>query len=142
MTAESTRRSVTLERVSASRFVATNVRGGTLDIGGGEDETFTPVELLLAAIAGCSGMDVDILTSRRSEPTRFELSVRADKVRVAEGNQLENVVLSFRVSFPDDAGGDAARAVLPDAVQRSHDRLCVVSRTIERATPVAVEVLD
>ena len=63
-------------------------------------------------------------------------------MRGTEGNQLENVVMSFRVSFPDDTGGDAARAVLPDAVQRSHDRLCVVSRTVERATPVAVEVLD
>ena len=37
-------------------------------------------------------------------------------------------------------GGDAARAVLPDAVRRSHDRLCTVSRTIELGIPVTSRV--
>jgi putative redox protein len=34
------------------------------------------------------------------------------------------------------AHGDAARAILPDVVKKSHDRLCTVSRTIEVGTPV------
>jgi putative redox protein len=46
-------------------------------------------------------------------------------------------VITFRVSFPDGEAGDRARVVLPDAVQKSHDRLCTVSRTIELGTPIA-----
>ena len=44
-------RSVRLERTAAGRYAVTNVRGGTLTLGRGDDDTFTPVEALLAAIA-------------------------------------------------------------------------------------------
>lgn len=96
------------------------------------------MELLLAAIGGCSGIDVDILTSRRSAPEQFEIEVGADKVRDDDGNHLGDVAMTFRITFPAGAGGDAARAVLPDAVRKSRDRLCTVSRTVELPTPVRV----
>ncbi|WP_029137743.1 OsmC family protein [Nakamurella lactea] len=136
-------RSVHLARSAPGVFRATNSRGGTLEVGTGDDDSpdrFTPVELLLTAIGGCSGIDVDILTARRSEPETFELEVGAEKVRDGDGNHLADVTLTFRVTFPDGAAGDAARTVLPDAVQRSHDRLCTVSRTVELPTPVTVVV--
>jgi len=44
------------------------------------------------------------------------------------------------VRFPDDEGGDAARALLPEAVNRSHDRLCTVSRTVELGTAVDTRI--
>jgi len=49
-------------------------------------------------------------------------------------------VLRFVIEFPDGEGGDAARQVLPSALQRSHDRLCTVSRTVELGTPVEVRL--
>jgi putative redox protein len=133
-------REVTVTRTAPGRFRATNTRGGVIEIGSGEDDDFTPVELLLAALAGCSAIDVDILTSRRSEPTTFDVRVTATKVRDAEGNHLADPHVRYRVAFPDGPGGDAARSVLPDAVRRSHDRLCTVSRTIELPTPVTVSI--
>lgn len=136
---DQTLRSVTLRRTAAGRFVATNASGVELALGNGDD-TFSPVELLLAAIAGCTAIDVDTLTSRRAEPDSFELRATGDKVRAPEGNQLENLAVAFRVRFPDGEAGDAARAVLPEVVTRSHDRLCTVSRTIERGTPVAPRI--
>ena len=45
-------RSVRLERVAAGRYAVTNPRGGTVMLGRGQDSDYTPVELLLAAIAG------------------------------------------------------------------------------------------
>ena len=48
--------------------------------------------------------------------------------------------MTFRVRFPDGPEGDAARALLPDAVHRSHDRWCTVSRTVELPTPVSTHV--
>jgi uncharacterized OsmC-like protein len=48
--------------------------------------------------------------------------------------------VTYRVRFPAGQAGDAARAVLPDIVRKSHDRLCSVGRTIEAGTPIATRV--
>ena len=138
MTTDSAHRSVRLERIRTGRYTAINARGGQIDVSIGDDTdtAFTPVELLLVAMGGCTGADVDFLTSRRAEPDRFEVLVDAEKVRDEHGNHLTGLVITFRVSFPDGEAGDRARALLPDAVQKSHDRLCTVSRTIELGTPI------
>ena len=53
---------------------------------------------------------------------------------------MENLTVEFTVRFPEGTAGDAAREALPAAMQRSHDRLCTVSRTVERGTPVTASV--
>ena len=133
-------RTVTVERTSNGTYRALNGRGGELAFGAGETLDFTPVELLLAAIAGCSGIDVDILTSRRAEPETFSVRVDATKTRDESGNRLTDLMMSFRVRFPDGDAGDAARELLPVAVQKSHDRLCIVSRTVETGAPIATKI--
>jgi len=133
-------RSVTITRTSAGRYTAVNGRGGVLDFGTGDVDDFTPVELFLAAIGGCTAVDVDILTTRRAEPESFVVQVDGEKVRDEGGNRMEELSVTFRVRFPEGEGGDAARALLPDAMERSHDRLCTVSRTVELGTPVATRV--
>jgi putative redox protein len=138
--AGSAHRSVRLERVQNSRYTAINNRGGQISLGRGDGSDFTPVELLLVAMGGCTAVDVDILTSRRAEPDRFEVLVDAEKVRDERGNHLADLVVTFRISFPDGEAGDKARALLPDAVKKSHDRLCTVSRTIELGTPIATRI--
>ena len=110
MATESTQRSITVERVGAGRFAAVNQRGGKIVFGTGGDEDFTPTELLLIALGGCTAIDVDILTSRRAEPESFEIEVDADKVRDDGGNHLTNVEITYRISFPPGADGDKARA--------------------------------
>ena len=138
---DDTERSVALSRTGKARFRATNVRGGALEFGEGADSDFTPVELLLAAIGTCSAIDIDIVTSRRAEPTEFRAEVRGDKIRDAEeGNRLVNLVVEFAITFPEGEAGDKARETLPRAVKMSHDRLCTVSRTVEVGTPVTTTV--
>jgi putative redox protein len=136
----SVHRTVTVERVAQGVFTATNTRGGQLRFGTGGDTDFTPTELLLAAIAGCTAIDVDILTSRRAEPDRFAVQADADKVRDAHGNRLTGIQVTFQIAFPGGAGGDAARAIVPDAVAKSHDRLCTVGRTVETGTPITARI--
>ena len=134
-------RSVRLERIENSRYTAINERGGTITIGTGAGTDFTSVELLLAAIGGCTAVDVDILTSRRAEPNSFEIVVDAEKVRDhAAGNHLTDLQVTFRIAFPAGEQGDKARELLPDAVRKSHDRLCTVSRTVELGTPIATRI--
>jgi len=140
MTTDSAHRSVRLERIENSRYVVTNDRGGQISVGSGQGTDLTPVDLLLAAIGGCTAIDVDILTSRRAEPDAFEIVVEAEKVRDEAGNHLTDIVVNFRIRFPDGEQGDKARALLPDAVKKSHDRLCTVSRTVELGTPIATRI--
>jgi putative redox protein len=138
--ADQTQRSVRIERTAPRQYVARNPRGGTITFGGTDAAEFTPVELLLAAIGGCTGTDTDVATTRHAEPTRFAITVTGDKIHDESGNRMTNLVVSFDVAFPDGAAGDAARAILPRAVRLSHDRLCTVSRTVEWGTAVSTEV--
>ena len=71
-------REVRVERVDRLRYRAHGANGATLDFGVG-DGLLTPVELLLAAIAGCSSVDVDAVTTRREIPQVFEVLASALK---------------------------------------------------------------
>jgi putative redox protein len=140
MATDITHRSLSVERTAPGRFAAVNSRGGRIAFGTGSDEEFTPTELLLVAIGGCTAIDVDLLTSRRAEPLSFEIVVAGDKVRDDGGNHMTNIEVTYRITFPAGADGDKARAILPDVVRQSHDRLCTVSRTVELPTPVATRI--
>jgi putative redox protein len=139
--AKDTLRSVHIERTAAGQYVVRNVRGDCISVGSDAEGSFTPVELLLAAIGCCTAIDVDLVTSRRAEPDEFAVTVTGDKIRdQAAGNRMENLAATFTISFPAGEAGDAAREVLPNAVRASHDRSCTVSRTVELGTPVSVTV--
>jgi putative redox protein len=140
--ADDTLRSVEVERTGTGRYTARNVRGGTVRVGTGADDDFTPVELFLAAIGGCTAVDVDLVTSRRAEPDTFVVRVSGDKIRDEDGNRLVNLRVEFTLAFPDGPAGDAARALVDRTVRMSHDRLCTVSRTVELGTPVTTTVAE
>jgi putative redox protein len=140
--ADEDHRRVTLERLDTGVYRATNPRGVTLEFGSLADDGFSPVELLLAALGGCSAVDVDMVTGRRAEPERFEVVVEAEKVRDDVGNILRDLTMTFRVTFPEGEAGDKARELLPRALRTSHDRTCTVSRTVEAGTPVDVRLDD
>ncbi|MFT4262882.1 MAG: OsmC family protein [Nocardioides sp.] len=129
-------RSVELSKQGEHRFKATNARGGVVSIGHGEDPDFTPVELLLAALAGCGALDVDFITGKRAPFEEFAARSVGTVVRDDDGNHLVDVSVTFDVLFPATDGGDAARGVLESAIRMSQDRLCTVGRTITLGTPV------
>src|SRR5512143_1238615 len=135
---ETSKRQVTLARESLGVYVATNARGGTIRFGPGTDDGFTPVELLLAAVAGCSGIDVDHMTSRRAEPLRFDVVSQATQEKGDDGNILRDVTVTFHLEFPEGEDGDKARDRIEVALKASHDKTCTVSRTLEAATPVVL----
>ena len=131
-------RYVELTRQRKARYVATNRRGGSIEVGEGDDAAFTPVELLLTALAACTAMDVDYIVGKRAEAESGRLSSSARKVRDGAGNHLVNLKVILDLRYPGGAEGDAARTILPMAVERSNDRLCTVGRTVQIGTPVVV----
>lgn len=135
---ESSPRSVSIRRESEGVYIATNAAGAELRFGNAPD-AFGNVELLLAAVAGCSGTDLDVMTSRRAEPTRWEATVTADKVNADGANILRDIVVTFHVEFPEGEDGDKARARIQPALRAAHEKTCTVSRTIEHGAKVTLQ---
>src|SRR5690242_17351634 len=129
-------RSVELTRIGEQRYKATNRRGGVLPIGSGDDPDFTPVELLLAALAGCTAIDVDLITGRRATAETFDMHVEGHKVRDDGGSHLVDLSVTVAIRFPEGEDGDRAREILPRAVRQTGDRLCTVGRTLQLGTTI------
>jgi putative redox protein len=134
---EETRRRLDLTQTADGRFQAVNARGGVLPIGRGDDPDFTPVELLLAALAGCTAIDVVLITGKRARADAFDVHVEGDKVRDDGGSHLVDLEVTFAVRFPEGEDGDRAREVMPRAIQQSGDRLCTVGRTLQLGTAIS-----
>jgi putative redox protein len=134
---DQTLRSVDLHQIGEHRWKATNGRGGGVSIGPGGDPDFTPVELLLAALVGCGAADLDLIAGKRAPFETFHARAEGHKVRDEGGSHLVQLTVTFDVTFPDGASGDAAREVLPRTLQQIQDRLCTVGRTVTLGEPVA-----
>ena len=127
--------SVDLNRVENSVYRATNADGASIEFGRGEG-LLSPVELLLAAVAGCTAVDVDVVTSRRTEPESFQVRAEGDRVDEDGASRLSDVRVSFDLAFPSTPEGAKARALVDNLIRISHEKDCTVSRTVEHATNV------
>lgn len=129
---------VQVVRTSQGRYLAMNRNGVEVELGHAHD-VFSPVELLLAALAGCAAVDVDVVTSRQAEPEVFKVGVEAEN-HVDGSNQLSNIQVNFSLRFPNTEEGQIATSLVERVLQLSHEKLCTVSRTLENETPVAMSV--
>ncbi|MCY7395008.1 MAG: OsmC family protein [Nocardioides sp.] len=136
-TGPETHRSVDLVQMGEGRFKATNRRGGVLPISSGDDPDFTPVELLLAGLAGCGAVDLELVTRRRAGFESFAARAEGHVVRDEQGSHLVQLQVTFDVVFPTGQDGDRAREVVPRTLQQIQDRLCTVGRTVTLGEPVA-----
>jgi putative redox protein len=134
---DETLRRLDLTQTANGRFQAVNVRGGVLPIGRGDDSDFTPVELLLTALAGCTAIDVGLITGKRAPADTFDIHVEGHKIRDEGGSHLVDLEVTLALTFPEGEDGDRAREVLPRAIQQSGDRLCTVGRTLQLGTAIA-----
>ena len=137
---DKTLRTLDLHQIGEGRYKAVNGRGGVLPIGSGDDPDFTPVELLLAALAGCTAIDVGLITSKRAEPESFGVHVVGHKIRDDGGNHLVDLSVTVSIAFPDGDAGDRAREALPRAVRQTGERLCTVGRTLQLGTTIGYDV--
>jgi uncharacterized OsmC-like protein len=138
---DDTYRSVSLERTEKCGYVIRNQRGGELVVGTAEGSRFTPIELLLGAIAACGAIDLDLITSKRAEPESLTAEVEGHKIRDELGTRMVDLVVTYDARFPEGEAGDAARAVVPRTIEQIESRLCTVSRTVQVATPVKTVAL-
>jgi putative redox protein len=130
--------------VGPMQFDVTSATGHTIALDvpegdGGSNHGPTPMELLLMALAGCTGMDViSILKKKRQIVTAYEIRVsgsRAEKQpRVYVDVTIEHIVTGRHVD---------PRAVRR-AVELSETTYCSVSKTIEKTARIttSIQVLE
>ncbi|GAA5042505.1 putative OsmC-like protein [Thermocatellispora tengchongensis] len=125
---------VTVQRTDDG-FVARNGRGAEIKLGSSaEEDVFTPVELLLAAVGGCNIVSVEPLTAKRGHRlVRLAMTVEAEKI---EPTLLGPVTVTYEVELPE--GDLKADEVFRAVAHRVHDRHCTVTRSLERGTKVEI----
>jgi uncharacterized OsmC-like protein len=119
---------IRVERVGEHEFEATNGRGASVRIGRKDQEgSFSPVELLVAAAAGCAMVTSETLILRRTGGD--QLSAVADEVRSESGNEVISipVTLSYDLSAVDDP------EALELVVRRAVEQFCTVTRTLKQS---------
>ena len=91
----------------------------------------TPMNVLLAALGGCTGMDVvSILRKKRAEVTGFEMNIEGQ--RAAEHpKKYTDINLEFVVKGKGLKKEDVERAI-----ELSMDKYCSVKATIEGVSKV------
>lgn len=102
---------------------------GSKEIGGHEDG-FRPMQLLLAAVGGCSSIDViSILKKQKQEITAFRVEVDGDKQKEGTYSLFRKIAIHFYIH------GNVEREKAEKAIQLSMEKYCSVSKTLE---PTAV----
>lgn len=102
---------------------------------GGNDLGPRPKPLMLASLAGCTGMDVvSMLTKMRQTWTRFQVRVEADLT-----DEHPKVYKDFTIIFEIDGDVDAGR--LARAIALSRDRYCGVSAMFRAHAPVKIRTI-
>lgn len=98
---------------------------------GGEDKGPRPTELLLAALGGCTGMDVvSILRKMRIEFDKLEMAIEAE-----EGTEHPRAFTSFQMVYRL-WGKDVPEASYRRAVELSQSTYCSVSALYKKGASV------
>ena len=125
---------VDLERVHGDfGFAVTDIPGHTVNIDnspehGGDNFGVRPMQLLLMALAGCSGMDViSILKKQRQDVTDYKTIVRGEREAGVEPSLWKFIELEFHISGNVDE--DKAKR----AVELSVNKYCSVATTLMKA---------
>ncbi|MFE0106678.1 OsmC family protein [Streptomyces sp. NPDC059009] len=121
-------------------WTARNDRGAEVRIGAADDPgaqpSFTPVELLLAALGGCGGLVMD-RTARAVD--HDDLRVVVESVSRPEDDGRVGVVrVSYEMELPEGTPAE----VFARGVRLTHEKYCTVSRTVEHGAQVEAVLPD
>ena len=114
-------------------FVAKDEYGQSVKIDnspehGGDNFGVRPMQMVLMALAGCSGMDViSILKKQRQSVTDYKTIVRGEREAGVEPSVWKKVELEFIIY------GDVDESKAQRAVELSINKYCSVAETLRRA---------
>jgi len=119
---------------------ATNEDGNTLlmdgapDIGG-HGKGMRPMQLLLAAVGGCSAIDVILILKKQKQIIEsFEIEVDGEREKIEDYSLFKDICLHFKIKGEVD----------PDKAERevklSVEKYCSVSKTLEPTAKITYKI--
>jgi putative redox protein len=125
-------REVIAEWKGETSFIGRNPAGGTVQMGKIDDRPgISPMELLLAGLAGCTGMDIaSILTKQRQPFVDLKVQVRGKRA-----SDYPMVFTELEVTYLLWGEGLDPKAV-ERAIQLSEERYCSVGIMLGKAAPI------
>jgi putative redox protein len=98
---------------------------------GGMNSGFRPKQLLLASLAGCTGMDVEsLLVKMRVEHSDFSMQVEGD-LSDEHPKQYTEIRLTYSIKVEAEDHDKVEKAI-----NLSQDRYCGVSAMLKKVCPV------
>ncbi len=123
------------------KFKAYASNGYSFDIGasksiGGDESGFRPMELMLAAVASCSGIDVvNILKKSRVDFSSMEMDVSGER---SDGtpSPFTSIVIAFSIH-----GNNVDRAKAEKAVSLGVEKYCSASASLDPKIKVTTKTI-
>ena len=118
-------------------FTGTADSGFELPLGaapgvGADDDGFRPLELMLVSLAGCTGMDViSILSKKRQEITGFRVDVEAERAE-----EHPKVFTAITVHY-EITGREVDPKAVERAIELSETRYCPAQAMLAKTAPVS-----
>ena len=101
----------------------------------GEDTAITPKQMLVAAICGCTGMDVVALLKKYHQPlSKFEIEAEATVTEGSHPIVFKMVQLVFKIE------GTLEKEKVLEAITLSQTKYCSVSAMLSKAFPIQYTV--
>ena len=103
---------------------------GTTTIGGLEGG-FSPMQLLLAGVGGCSAVDIiGILKKQRQELKDLKVVVEGDRESKGEHTEFTKIHINYIFT------GNLEKSKVQRAINLSLDKYCSVSKTLEKTSEI------
>jgi putative redox protein len=97
----------------------------------GEDTGITPKQMLVAAICGCTGMDVVALLKKHHQPlSKFEIEAEAAVIEGAHPLVFKEIQLVFKIE------GNLEKEKVLEAITLSQTKYCSVSAMLSKSFPI------
>ena len=95
----------------------------------------SPMESVLMAVAGCSGIDVvSILKKQRQNITNFSAEVEGERIQVDDAKPFKKIIVKFFLE------GEIDVKKAKKAAELSFEKYCSVSKTLEPNVAVLYEI--
>jgi putative redox protein len=128
---------VNLKRINnACHLEAQNDDGAIINIDGapdigGQNLGFRPMQLLLAGIGSCSGMDIISILQKQKQPLAgLEIEVNGEREKDRTPSLFETIHVHFRVT------GNLNEDKVKRAVDLSMTKYCSVAKTLEKTARI------
>lgn len=116
---------------------AVNEEGGKIRMDGnteigGLKGGFSPMQLLLAGIGGCSAIDIMNILEKQNQPLEdLQVEVNGNKQRVGTYSVFKNIDLKFIFT------GDLDEKKVERAISLSLNKYCSVSKALEKCSEIS-----